>query len=461
MASIFKACDIRGVYGEELTEDIVRRIGAAIGSRLQEWHKAPQVVLAGDVRTHTPSLKAAVSEGLAASGVLVLDVGIVPTPVFYFSLKRLAVHGGVMVTASHNPREYNGLKVILGDFPVTEEGLQEIRRRAEDLGHRPSAGPRRGSERVEEVVEDYRAFLRDRFPKAERRLKIVVDCGSGCESPLAPAAFREAGFEVVELFCEEDGAFPFRGPDVSVARNLAPLSERVLAERAGLGLAFDGDGDRVAFVDNRGRIVAAEVTGALLARHLLEKEPGAKVVYDLKCSSAFAEAVRQAGGVPLMEKSGHTFIRRRMIEEQALFGVEVSGHFFHRSLQGGDDGLYTAMMLASLVDAGQRSLAESAEQVPRYPITPDLRLPCGDVAAVLGQVEERFGRFPLNHLDGIRVEFPDGWALARASVTEPLITLRFEGRDEASLQRILLEFAQALPSLRSHLLEETAKHGEQ
>ncbi|NLB97492.1 MAG: phosphomannomutase/phosphoglucomutase [Armatimonadetes bacterium] len=448
MRSIFKACDVRGVYGRELTEEKVCRIGAAVATLLRRRGRPACILVGGDVRVSTPSLKAALVAGLTECGAECLDLGTVPTPVFYFARQHLGVPAGVMVTASHNPASHNGLKLVLGELPVTPEDLGEIRGMAEagDFEKAP------GSAAVVSVADAYaRHLLEATAPwhaPSKEAPRIVVDPGGGCWSRWAASLLRDAGYPALSIHDTPDGRFPFRDPNPSVPEHLQALREAVVAEGAGLGVAFDGDGDRVAFVDERGRALPADETAILLIRHLVPGEPGARVAHDIKCSQAVADEVRRCGGVPLMERSGHTFLKTRMIRENALFGPEASGHYFFRALSGGDDGLYCALILAGLVARAGAPLSELARDLPRYATTSDIRVRhTGDPTALLERIAASFPGESVCRLDGVRVQFPEGWGLIRPSVTEAALTLRFEGRTSEALRRVVQEFVAVAPEL--------------
>jgi phosphomannomutase/phosphoglucomutase len=443
--SIFKPCDIRGRYGAELEPGIAGRIGRAIGSELS----GRIVAVGGDVRPSTGPLKEALTAGLVAAGCRVLDCGILPTPAFHFAKKHLGASGGVMVTGSHNPPGDNGFKVSLGPESITEEEMARIRSRV-DQGDFVAAP---GSVTAVPVTGPYEESLRAAFP-GPARLKVVVDAGNGCYGQIAPGVLRARGCDVVELFCEPDGTFPHRDPNPSVPAHLGALRERVLATRADLGVAFDGDGDRAVFMDAAGAVVPSDAAIVIFARHLLRAQPGV-VVHDIKCSGVVADEVRRLGGTPVMERSGHAFIRNTLLRRRAVLGGEISGHFFFGTL-GWDDGLYAALLLLDILQADGRGLAALTAEVPRYCITPDLRLPCPpDRARALVQaIEQAFRQEPgceVSTLDGVRVAWPDGWALARPSVTEPLLTMRFEARTPERLAGIRSELAARVPELRGIL----------
>jgi phosphomannomutase / phosphoglucomutase len=441
--SIFKACDIRGVYGRELTDEMVYRIGRSVGTMLGR----KSVIVGGDVRTSTPSLKSALIGGLVESGALVIDIGIVPTPAFYFAKRHLDADAGVMVTASHNPPEFNGLKLALGPLPITAEELQRIR----DLSEKGEFTSVTGGVRESDIIPSYISFIQSTAPRPAGvpSSKTIIDCGNGCYSGIAPDVFRRFGYQVEELFCTPDGTFPNRNPNSAVAEHLTALSSKMRGSGAALGIAFDGDGDRVSFVDERGRFLNSDKAIVILSNHILSDNTDQKVIYDLKCSSVVPEAISRARGIPVPERSGHAFIKTRMIAEDAAFGAELSGHYFYRELGGGDDGLYSALLMAGMLTRSGRSLSELADEVPEYATTPDIRVPYeGDRHEVIERIASAFSPDSVSRLDGVRVVFPCGWALARVSVTEPVITLRFEAADEAGLNQIMKDFLDPVAELR-------------
>lgn len=463
MSSIFKACDIRGVYPEEIDADFAADLGRAIGTALD----GGVVVVGGDVRLSTPPLKQGLLAGLWETGCHIIDLGVVPTPAFYFARRFLGIPGGVMVTASHNPARYNGFKVCLSQWPITEEEIARLRLLIERRGFTKCPG---GHITPLNVLPAYRAYIKANLaglfgedvpdsPAAlpAGRVRVVLDCGNGCYSRVAPEVFAELGYDVRPLYCQEDGTFPHREPNPAVATNLGALCREVRAEGATFGAAFDGDGDRVAFVDEQGRVVPSDQMISLLARALLRGNPGGKVVFDLKCSTLVPEVIREAGGIPLMEKSGHAFIKTALLKEGAIFAGEISGHFFFDRL-GGDDGLFAALAVAELVRRSGGSLAGLAAQLPAYAITPDIRLPYEDEGADQAQLLSQLtaalrarGDCQLCLLDGVRAEWPDGWGLLRPSVTEPLLTLRFEARDPSLLAEVKDRFLEAVPELKARV----------
>jgi len=432
--TIFHACDIRGIAGKELSDLMARKIGLAIGTKLT----GRPVVVGGDIRLSTPALQRIMLDALAESGCRVIDIGTVATPLFYFALARTGAAGGVMVTASHNPAMYNGFKLVFGPQPVSEADVLEIA----GLVDQEARVFGTGTVEQQPVVDEYLKFTAGKARQG--RLKVVVDAGNGATSRIAPRLLRSLGYEVVELFCEPDGEFPNRPPNPALAENLAGLGEMVRASRAAVGVAFDGDGDRVAFVDENGRPLDNDDIIVLLARYYLEEEPGT-IVYDAKCSMVVAEEIAKAGGRPVMARAGHTFSKAAFLREEALFAGEISGHFFFREL-GYDDGMFAALKICEFVTS-RGSLAGLVDAIPNYLLTPDIRIPYsgGDKEAILAEVAGKLARYNPNRIDGVRIEFDDGWGMIRSSVTEPLFTLRFEAKSAGRLREIGTILLSALP----------------
>lgn len=432
--SIFHACDIRGIAGKELNGIMARRIALAVGVRLT----GRRVVVGGDIRLSTPELQRIMLDSLAESGCEVIDIGTVATPVFYYAMKVMQADGGVMVTASHNPSAYNGFKLVFGSQPVTEEDIKEIACMVEN------------NERVygqgkivpKAIISDY---IADTTAKARfTPLKVVVDAGNGATARIAPALFRAAGYEVIELFCDADGFFPNRPPNPALAENLTALGAKVRQSGARLGVAFDGDGDRAGFVDENGRAIDNDDIIVLLGKYYLEGGQGT-IVYDAKCSMVVPEEVTKAGGRAVMARAGHTFSKAAFLREKALFAGEISGHFFFREL-GYDDGMFAALKVCEFVEE-HGSLAALTDAIPNYLLTPDIRVPYkgNDKEAILAEAARRLEEYEPNLIDGVRIEFADGWGMIRSSVTEPLFTLRFEAKTEQRLQEIITILLAALP----------------
>lgn len=434
--SIYQACDIRGIVGGELDLTTARQISAALGVLTT----GTKVVVGGDVRQSTPEIKALLIEELTAAGCEVADIGIVPTPVLYFAMKKLQAENGIMITASHNPAAYNGFKMVLGPNPVTEACVQNVARLVQQ-GARVKAP---GTCRFYDMREAYLETLADKTKAGA--LKIVLDAGNGACSLWAPDLFRRLGYEVVELFCEPDGRFPHHAPNPALAENLRQLGEAVRAHKADLGIGFDGDGDRVGCVDEQGRAVDNDQIIVLFARQLLSREQGT-IVFDAKCSMVVAEETEKMGGKAVMARAGHTFSKAAFLREQALFAGEISGHFFFRDL-GHDDGMFGGLKLAEYVTDKGQPLSALLSDIPVYPLTPDIRIPYhgGNKQAVLAEVARKLSTYTLNCIDGVRLEFADGWGMIRASVTEPLFTFRFEAHTQKRLQEIAGLMLAALPA---------------
>lgn len=440
--NIFKACDIRGIYKEDLDEEKAFEIGRAFSTMIE----GKEVVVGGDVRLSTPSLKKRVIEGLISSGSNVIDIGILPTPAFYFAKRNLNAYGGVMVTASHNPSKYNGFKIIFGDLPIREEDIAYLEKLVETKQYREG----KGDLIIKPMLEEYENYILGFFHPTNSRMKVVVDAGNGVCGPTIIRLFTRLGYDVEPLFCEPDGNFPNREPNPAIEENIKYLKSKVVDLKADFGVAFDGDGDRVAFVDERGKVLPSEKGIIIFAKYLFKKYGVGEIVYDHKCSTIVEKEISKLGGIAIREKSGHAFIKRTFLVKNAVMAGEISGHYFFRELKG-DDGIYAALLMGEIIDKENKKLSELADQVPRYYITPDIRIPYPyeDKEALLNKVREKFKEYPIDTLDGVRVIFPNGWGLIRISVTEPVITLRFEGNTDDDLKKIKNMFSNALPELKN------------
>ena len=444
--SIYKDCDIRGVYGSELTAAEVYRIGRALATLC-----SGRILVGGDVRLSTPELKKALMDGLLASGANVVDLGTIPTPALYFALKHTPAQAGATVTASHNPPQYNGVKFMIGDTPVTRDTIERLKQIVADGAFREAAG----TLEVWDAAGEYLAAMKARF-HAPKALHVLVDAGCGAMSRIAPEAFRAAGYRVIELSCHPDGSFPDRSPNPADFTCLGNTSKAVRESGADFGVAFDGDGDRAVFLDERGEPVQNEKALALFVGALLKDKP-TPVVYDQKSSSIVRDTILRMGGTPMPERSGHAFIKKRFLDNGAAVAGEVSGHFFFGEL-GYDDGLFAALFMAQLIVQGGRTLGEMAGEIVCPPITPDIRVFCpyAEQQSWLDRVEAaaRAQGAVISHLDGVRADFPDCWFLIRKSVTAQQITLRAEARTQARLDALLAEIAQQLPEAARAALRE-------
>lgn len=451
-ASIFRAYDIRGVVGETLTADIVYDIGRAFGSEAKE--KGAQTIVVGrDGRLSSQSLASALIQGLCDSGRDVIDIGLVPTPVLYFATHYLSARSGIMVTGSHNPAEYNGLKLVLQGETLAEEGVQRLYHRI--IGGNYVEPVSRGTVSQQSLTADYLARVAGDV-NLGRELKVALDCGNGVAADVAPQLLRLLGCEVVELNCEVDGRFPSHHPDPSQPENLQELIAAVKRHNADIGIAFDGDGDRLGVVDSRGNILWPDRQLMLFAIDVLEDHPGGTIIYDVKSSRDLRRVIEGQGGQPLMWKSGHSLLKAKVKESGALLAGELSGHlFFNDRWYGFDDALYAMARLLEILARGTRSSADLFRVLPEAISTPELRvtLPEGGAAKLMERLKGQV-RFPgaqIVTLDGIRAEFEDGWGLVRASNTSPSLTLRFEAVSVDALKRIQKLFSDALLALEPGL----------
>jgi phosphomannomutase/phosphoglucomutase len=451
-AEIFRAYDVRGIVDEGLSADIVRQIGRAIGA--EAYERGQQTIVVGrDGRNSGPELQEALIEGLRATGRDVIDVGRVPTPVLYFATHYLNTGSGVMITGSHNPPEYNGLKIMLGGDTLFGDDIQELRKRAEG-GDFPDG---KGNLQSMEVVDEYVRRVCEDVPVAlGNSFRVVVDCGNGIAGEVAPKLLRALGHDVVELYCEVDGNFPNHHPDPSDPANLAHLIATVKQENADLGFAFDGDGDRLGVVDTEGRIIWADMQMMLFAKDVLSRNPGADIVFDVKCSNRLAKVIKQLGGKPVMWRTGHSYIKSKLKESGAPLAGEMSGHiFFQDRWYGFDDAIYSAARMLEILMAFKKSPTQIFSKLPAGVSTPELRVDMKEgeqVILVEKLVEaEGFANGKRTTIDGLRVDFVDGWGLVRASNTTPSLVMRFEANNKEALARIQGEFKKAVTALDPNL----------
>ena len=447
--SIFKECDIRGIFPAEIDEEKTYLIGRAFASSLPAGSR---IVVGGDVRKSTPLLKEALIKGLLESGGEVVDLGVVPTPLLYFAVEKLQGEGGIMVTASHNPPEYNGLKITWGDTPPAPEDITNLAKKVKEKNFRCSE---KGKRAIQNLDREYLDSLSSLVPLPHRPLRVVVDCGSGCYSDLAPQFLRNLGYEVIPLFCEKDGSFPYRSPNPSKKDNLIVLSHKIREERADSGIAFDGDGDREVFADEKVTMLKEGIIFFL--RNIMPHLPGGeKFVYDLKCSQIVPQEVKRMGGIPIPERSGHAHIKRRLLRENAFMAGEISGHYFFRELKR-DDGLYAAALFLYYLSRTPYPLSQIRETFPPSHITPDIRIAAKGREDLLPLVENSLSGGEVSYLDGIRVEWEEGWAMIRKSVTEPVYTLRFEGKTSQDIPRLVHRFLRSLPEVEEEVLRHVKK----
>jgi phosphomannomutase/phosphoglucomutase len=448
---IFKAYDIRGIVGKTLTHEGVRLIGQALGSELLARDGArgrPEIAVGRDGRLSGPELARALMAGIRASGVDVAEIGMFATPVAYFAAHELGCGSAVSVTGSHNPPEYNGLKMVLAGTTLAGEDVQRLRRRIESGELARGSGRHRRAEIREAYLNRIASDVR-----LARPMKIAIDCGNGVAGATAGELYRRLGCEVLELYCEVDGSFPNHHPDPSHPENLKDLIALVRRERAEIGFAFDGDGDRLGVVTAEGRIIYPDRQLMLFAKDVLSRQPGAEIIYDVKSTRKLAPWIREHGGVPSLWKTGHSLIKARMRERGAALAGEMSGHvFFVERWYGFDDAQYAGARLLEILSKTADATA-TLDALPDSLATPELHLELAEGEPHrLIEALQKSASFPgateVIRLDGLRVEYPDGFGLARASNTTPVVVLRFEADDEAGLERIKSEFRRVLLAVK-------------
>ena len=450
---IFRAYDIRGIVGDNLTEDVVEVIGRAIGSEATD-RGVTSLCIGYDGRHSSPGLADALARGVLSTGCSVIEVGAVPTPVLYFAAHHLETGSGVMVTGSHNPANYNGLKIMLGGETLSGDAIQKLYDRIQNADFSAGQG--------ELSREDVRRAYLDRIVgdiAVAAPLKVVVDAGNGIAGELGPMLLEELGCEVTPLHCDVDGDFPNHHPDPGKPENLQDLIAKVQETGADIGLAFDGDGDRLGVVTNSGKIIWPDRLLMLFARDVVSRNPGADVLYDVKCSRRLAGVISEAGGRPIMWKSGHSLMKAKMQETGALLAGELSGHiFFAERWYGFDDGLYTAARLLEILGIEDRHSDEVFEDFPEDISTPELNVQVteSDKFAIIERLEQQadFGDGNVSTIDGLRVDYTDGWGLCRASNTTPVLVLRFEAENEDALERIKSVFREQLQKAAPDLVAE-------
>ena len=435
--NIFRQYDIRGVADRDLNDEIIDLIGRAFASYLKKVARIaePSLVLGRDIRPSSDRIYRALSKALIASGIPVTDVGILTTPVCYFAVQHLKKTGGIMITGSHNPPEYNGLKLVAGKSSIYGEEIQKIRAIIE----RKDFVSGKGSEERVEIIPTYQDYLKQSF-KFKRKLKVVVDSGNGTAGLVAPKVIREFGHDVIELFSEPDSRFPNHHPDPTVEKNLEDLIKKVKETKADVGIAFDGDADRVGIIDDKGTIIWGDKLLILFSRFILKQKPGAKFVADVKCSYLFFDDVKQHGGQAIMWKTGHSLIKQKLRDENAALAGEMSGHmFFADRYFGYDDGVYAGIRVLEILDQSGKRISELLSDVPKTYATPEIRVDCPDEEKfqIVARVAEFFkSRYRTIDIDGVRIEFGDGWGLVRSSNTQPVLVTRFEATSEKRLHEI-------------------------
>lgn len=444
--NIFRAYDIRGVADRDLTDETAEHIGMAIGSAVHERGLAPVLAVGRDARLSSPRLREALVRGLISVGVDVIDVGICATPMLYFAAFTLPVSGGVMVTGSHNPPQDNGFKITLDRSSLHGQEVQDLRKAIERRTYRYGDGP--GELHYQDIHTPYIHWISQNIALGKRRLKVVVDAGNGPTGPVAPVLLRRLGCEVIELYTEMDGRFPNHHPDPTVEANLVDLRNSVLEHGADLGVAYDGDGDRIGVLDEKGQVLWGDKLMIVLSRALLAEVPGAAIVGEVKCSQTLFDDIEAHGGRPILSRVGHSLIKAVMKQEAAALAGEMSGHIFYKHRYFGyDDAMYTTCRLLEIISKQDLPLSGLLTGVPATFATPEIRLFCADDAkfAAVEQVAARYrSSHPVIDIDGVRVQFADGWGLVRASNTGPVLVMRCEADSEEGCDRIRAELVAAV-----------------
>ncbi len=441
--SIFREYDIRGVYGTVLTEKVAEEIGKAFGTLIRR-SGGKKISLGYDIRLSSPSLREALLAGLLSTGIDVVDIGACPTPVLYFSLFQLEVDGGVMITASHNPAEFNGFKLCRGKGTLFGAEIQQVRTMAESGDFDRGKGELTFEPDFLSVYLRY--FVKHFSPF--RSKKVVIDCGNAAAALIAPQVMEQLGCEVIPLYCEPDGRFPNHHPDPTVPENIADLIATVRKEKADVGIAFDGDGDRLGAVDETGEIIWGDKLTLLFATDILRRNPGATIISEVKASQVLYDEITRLGGNGIMWKTGHSLIKAKMKETGALLAGEMSGHlFFADRYFGYDDAIYAGCRLVEILVNHEQMLSAYFKDLPKTYVTPEIRVDCPDDRkfVVVEKCREYFSeKYKTVDIDGVRILFDDGWGLIRASNTQPALVLRFEANSPERLTEMQKEIDEVL-----------------
>ena len=446
---IFRAYDIRGIVDEQLSDAMLYHIGLAVGTQVKR-NGEDSIAVGADGRLSSPRLSQALMAGLADTGCRVLNLGAVPTPVLYFGVKTLGTASGIMLTGSHNPSNYNGCKIVIGGHTLANDSIIALYDLIKLQDYELGIGA------IEEHIIDQ--VYRDRIDsdvKLARPLKVVLDAGNGIAGDIAPKLFKQLGCDVIPLFCEVNGNFPNHHPDPGKPANLVDLQAAVAKHKADIGLAFDGDGDRVGVITETGQMIYPDKLLMLFAEDVISRNPRAEIIYDVKCTRLLEPFIQSKGGVPTMWKTGHSLIKSKMIETGALLAGEMSGHiFFKERWYGFDDGIYSAVRLCEILASTSESASAMFRRFPEDVSTPEINIQVTEEEKFDLVTQLQSAHFPtgkVSTIDGIRVDYVDGWGLVRASNTTPVLVLRFEGQNQAVLQRIKEEFQHHLYAVDTKL----------
>lgn len=446
---IFREYDIRGMVGKDLTPDVVREIGRGYGTMMRNLGKR-HITVGRDNRLSSKDFRDALVDGILSTGIDVTDLGLIPTPLLYFSLFHLPVDGGVQITGSHNPPEFNGFKLGVGKTTIHGKEIQHVREIIES--GKLSQG--KGTLKEYDIITPYLEMVKSKI-KLNKKLKVVLDGGNGTSGLIAPKLLRDLGCEVTELYCNLDGNFPNHFPDPTVVKNLTDLIKKVKNEKADVGIGYDGDADRIGVVDNDGNIIWGDQLMIIFARDILKRKKGAKVVFEVKCSQNLGNDIKKHGGIPIMWAAGHSLIKDKMLKENAEFGGEMSGHiFFKDGYFGFDDAIYASLRLLLILSNTNQKITEMLADVPKTFTTPEIRVDCPDEEKfeIVKKITSDFKKeYEVIDIDGARVIFNEGWGLIRASNTQPVLVVRFEAETEEKLEdfkKILYQRLNKFPALK-------------
>ena len=447
--SIFRAYDIRGIAYEDLSEDLVVSIGKALGTLILR-RGLDGINIGRDGRLSSPDMFRWITEGITSTGCNVVDLGIIPTPLLYFSTHMLKYQNGVVITGSHNSSEYNGFKIVVDNKSLFGEEIQTIKKIIESLDFSEGNGKKEEDKIIEAYIKELTSNI-----KLKRSVKVVIDCGNGATSVLAKECYEKLECEVIDLFCNLDGNFPNHHPDPSKPENMKDLIEKVISTDAEIGIAFDGDGDRLGVVSAKGEIIYPDMQMILFSQQVLKRKQGSKIVYDVKCSKLLPESITKNGGVPIISKTGHSFIKNKIRQVSAALGGEMSGHiFFNDRWPGFDDAIYSGARMLEIISIQEEGV-DLFDSLPQLTSTPEINIETEDEKK-FGYVEEfkslmNFPEADVLDIDGVSVEFDYGWGLLRASNTSPVLVLRFEAINEDNLEKIKEKFRNVLGKIDPQL----------
>jgi phosphomannomutase/phosphoglucomutase len=447
---IFRQYDIRGLVDKDLTEETVEWLGKGIGTYFR-WSQRKKVALGRDCRLSSPLYSKALARGLLSTGCEIVDLGIIPTPLLYFTIYYKKIEAGVIITGSHNPPEYNGFKMMVGEETLYGEAIQDIFKiiQNEDFIEEKSV-----TQKDYNIIPEYQEYVLKNI-KLEKKLKVVVDAGNGTAGVVAVPIFKKMGCEVIELYCEMDGRFPNHHPDPTLPEALEDLIQKVKETKADLGIAYDGDGDRIGIIDDMGNIIWGDVLMVLFARDILPSNPGAPVISEVKASKVLYDEIEKLGGRPIMWKTGHSLIKKKIKEEKALLAGEMSGHiFFADRFFGFDDAIYSSARLLELLSRSDKKISQMLSDLPKTFHTPEIRIYASDEVKfkIVEEVKKELSqKYPVIDIDGVRAIYPRGWGLVRASNTQEVLVLRFEGDTEKDMENIETEVKQIIEEVIQRL----------